>query len=71
MQNNAPGLWFDRSSYDSTVAENLFQDNFTVHGMQLRDVGAGDDHRQQPRSATATSGLFVYESSQVSLSHNL
>jgi parallel beta-helix repeat protein len=66
--NYAPGLWYDRSSYNSTVDDNLFQDNLNA-GVRY-EVSA---HATITRNTVIGShaGLFVYESSQVSLSHNL
>jgi parallel beta-helix repeat protein len=66
--NYAPGLWYDRSSYNSTVADNLFQDNLNA-GVRY-EVSA---HATITANTVIGShaGLFVYESSQVSLSHNV
>ncbi len=67
--NTGIGLWFDRSAYDATVADNVLQDNtwnglkyeVSAHAVITGNVGIGNGQ----------AALLVYESSQVSLSHNL
>ena len=62
------GLWFDRSSYDATVAHDLFQEN-TWDGFKY-EVSAHATVTDNIAVSNDRSGLLVYESSQVSLSHN-
>ena len=62
------GLWFDRSSYDAMVAHNLFQEN-TWDGFKY-EVSAHATVTGNIAVSNDRSGLLVYESSQVSLSHN-
>ncbi len=62
------GLWFDRSSYDALIARNLFKNN-TWHGLQY-EVSARATVTGNVAIANHRAGLLVWESSQVSLSHN-
>ncbi len=66
--NNGMGLWFDRSSYNAMVAGNVFQEN-TWDGFKY-EVSAHATVTSNIAIDNDRSGLLVYESSQVSLSHN-
>ena len=63
------GLWFDRSAYDATVSDNLFQDN-SWNGVKY-EVSAHAVITGNTAIGNGQAALLVYESSQVSLSHNL
>jgi hypothetical protein len=66
--NSGMGLWFDRSSYNAFVASNIFQEN-TWDGFKY-EVSAHATVTGNFSVSNDRSGLLVYESSQVSLSHN-
>jgi parallel beta-helix repeat protein len=66
--NTGMGLWFDRSSYNATVARNLFQEN-TWDGFKY-EISARATVTENVAISNNRSGFLVYESSQVSLSHN-
>ncbi|HEY3833199.1 MAG TPA: right-handed parallel beta-helix repeat-containing protein [Acidimicrobiia bacterium] len=63
------GLWFDRSSYDATVSDNLFQGN-SWNGVKY-EVSAHAVITGNTAIGNGQAALLVYESSQVSFSHNL
>jgi hypothetical protein len=63
------GLWFDRSAYNATVENNLFQDN-TSNGAKF-EVSAHAVITGNEAIGNAQAAILVYESSQVSISHNL
>ncbi len=68
-ENTGIGLWFDRSSYDALVADNIFQSN-TWNGIKF-EVSAHATITGNIGVDNGQAALLVYESSQVSLSHNV
>ncbi len=63
------GLWFDRSAYDATVADNVFDAN-TWDGFKY-EVSSRATVTGNTAVGNGRSGFIVYEASQVALSHNL
>ena len=69
VQNDGIGLWFDRSAYNALIAHNAFTAN-VWHGIMF-EISARATITANSFNGNGHIGIFIYESSNVSMSHNL
>ncbi|HEY1739342.1 MAG TPA: right-handed parallel beta-helix repeat-containing protein, partial [Acidimicrobiia bacterium] len=69
VENDGIGLWFDRSAYNALIAHNSFTAN-TWHGIMF-EISARATITANTFNGNGHIGMFVYESDDVSFSHNL
>ncbi|HEY3832391.1 MAG TPA: right-handed parallel beta-helix repeat-containing protein [Acidimicrobiia bacterium] len=69
VQNNGIGLWFDRSAYNALITHNAFTAN-SWHGIMF-EISARATVAYNSFNGNGHIGMFVYESSNISFSHNL